>query len=169
MKMLFQNLITNAIKFQKEGNIPEVKIYSRGNEQFNVFHVQDNGIGIRSEYKDKIFEVFQRLHTRQEYEGNGIGLAHCKKIVEFHRGTIHLESEFGKGSPRGRANSPPVPFNSYQRLLIMTHNPKKNRHPRASGGPACMNTFRWMPASAGMTAFVADESFPGAAGITFFL
>lgn len=98
IKLLFQNLITNAIKFQKENNTPEVSIYSCEDDLYYIFSIKDNGIGIKPEYKDKIFEVFQRLHTRQEYEGNGIGLAHCKKIVEFHSGTIYMESEFGKGT-----------------------------------------------------------------------
>ncbi len=94
---LFQNLIGNAIKFKGEGP-PEVRVAAerRGHEW--VFSVQDNGIGIDPAYLDRIFIVFQRLHTRKEYPGTGIGLAISKKIVARHGGRIWVESEEGKGS-----------------------------------------------------------------------
>ena len=104
LRMLFQNLISNAIKFKK----PEVspKIFIEGfqieaNDTFmEVWHfiVKDNGIGIAEEHKDKVFEIFQRLHTREEYQGTGIGLAHCKKIVDLHHGDIWVESKLGEGT-----------------------------------------------------------------------
>ncbi len=94
---LFQNLISNAIKFQGE-NIPHIHVSAQDKGREWVFSVRDNGIGIDRKYADRIFVIFQRLHTRQEYPGTGIGLAVCKKIVERHGGRIWFESERGKGS-----------------------------------------------------------------------
>jgi light-regulated signal transduction histidine kinase (bacteriophytochrome) len=96
--LLFQNLIINAIKFRKENELPVVKITAEQVNEFWKFAVSDNGIGIEEPYRERIFVIFQRLHNQSEYEGNGIGLAHSKKIVEMHGGTIWVESEFGKGS-----------------------------------------------------------------------
>ena len=98
MIQLFQNLISNAIKFRKLD--ARMKIYISCEKVSNnyLFSVSDNGIGMELQFKDRIFEVFQRLHTRDEYSGTGIGLAICKKIVERHGGQIWVESEFGKGS-----------------------------------------------------------------------
>jgi signal transduction histidine kinase len=98
LKLLFQNLISNAIKFRREGHPPAIDIGSvRENGQWKFF-IQDNGIGIEPQYLDRIFIIFQRLHLRSEYEGSGIGLAHCKKIVELHGGKIWAESAPGEGS-----------------------------------------------------------------------
>ena len=94
---LFQNLLANAIKFRAE-NFPHVHVSARDEGCEWVFSVRDNGIGIDRQYADRIFVIFQRLHTRQEYPGTGIGLAVCKRIVERHRGKIWFESEPGKGS-----------------------------------------------------------------------
>jgi light-regulated signal transduction histidine kinase (bacteriophytochrome) len=94
---VFQNLIANAIKFQ--GDTPpriHVSAQDQGGEW--LFSVRDNGIGIDREYADRLFVIFQRLHTKQEYPGTGIGLAVCKRIVERHGGRIWFESELGKGA-----------------------------------------------------------------------
>ncbi len=97
MGQLYQNLISNAIKFSDEDH-PKINIQSRKNGTMHIFSVSDNGIGIAAEHQKKIFDMFSRLHTRDEYEGTGIGLATCKKIVERHGGNIWVESEEGKGS-----------------------------------------------------------------------
>lgn len=94
---LFQNLVGNAIKFKGDKK-PEIKIIVKDEEAYWEFVVVDNGIGIKKEYFDKIFGIFERLHSREEYEGTGIGLAICKKIVERHDGKIWVESEPGNGA-----------------------------------------------------------------------
>jgi PAS domain S-box-containing protein len=94
---LFQNLITNSIKFVKDRK-PKIKITGVEEKDHYLFSVNDNGIGIEEEYLNKIFEIFKRLHSRMEFPGTGIGLAICKKIVEFHKGHIWVESVPGKGS-----------------------------------------------------------------------
>jgi signal transduction histidine kinase len=102
MIQLFQNLIGNALKFSREGESPHVKIYAkeiRDASGANEICVEDNGIGFEERYLDKIFLPFQRLHGKSsEFEGVGMGLAICKKIVERHGGKITARSEFGKGS-----------------------------------------------------------------------
>ncbi len=98
MRLLFQNLISNAIKFRKTDEKPQIEINVTVKNENWLFSVSDNGIGIEDKYHEKIFQVFQRLHTRSAYEGTGIGLAHCKKIVDIHRGEIWLESKPGEGS-----------------------------------------------------------------------
>lgn len=97
LNQLFQNLISNALKFTN-GRQPEISIDCEQQNQQFVFSVKDNGIGIAEEYQDRVFEMFRRLHTREEYEGTGIGLATCKKIVERHGGDIWLTSERGVGT-----------------------------------------------------------------------
>ena len=94
---LFQNLIGNAIKFQGP-EPPHVHVSASRNENGWVLSVRDNGIGIAPEYAERIFVIFQRLHTREKYPGTGIGLAVCKKIVERHGGRIWVESQPGKGA-----------------------------------------------------------------------
>ncbi|MEZ4830020.1 MAG: PAS domain S-box protein [Bacteroidia bacterium] len=95
---LFQNLLTNAIKFQSPGINPEIEIFCEERSDDWLFCVSDNGIGIEAEYQDRIFLLFRRLHNDQKYEGTGIGLALCKKIVAQHNGRIWVNSAPGKGS-----------------------------------------------------------------------
>ncbi len=102
MAQLFQNLMSNALKFHREGVAPEVIVQGRTvrtntGDQCEIM-IQDNGIGFSPEYSEEIFMPFRRLHGRSEYKGTGIGLALCRKIVERHRGELSAESEPGKGS-----------------------------------------------------------------------
>jgi PAS domain S-box-containing protein len=98
LSLLLQNLINNAIKFQEKSKTPRIRISALRQLDAWRFSVQDNGIGIASKYKDKIFQVFQRLHTRREYPGTGIGLALCKRIIDRHGGQIWFESVPGEGT-----------------------------------------------------------------------
>lgn len=98
LMQLFQNLIGNAIKFQQQQVPPRIHIGVQRQDDAWMFSVQDNGIGIDPQFADRIFVIFQRLHTRDEYPGSGMGLAICKKIVECHRGQIWVESQLGQGA-----------------------------------------------------------------------
>jgi signal transduction histidine kinase len=99
MRLLFQNLIGNALKFHKENEKPVVKVLSAAGDGKLQIIVEDNGIGFEEKYVDKIFAPFQRLHGKSsQYEGTGMGLAICKKIVERHGGTITAKSTPGAGS-----------------------------------------------------------------------
>ncbi len=98
LRLLFQNLISNAIKFSKKDVPPQVSIKAKKKNHAWKFYVKDNGIGIPEQFQKKIFSIFQRLHSENEYEGTGIGLAHCHKIVGMHGGEIGVKSKPGKGS-----------------------------------------------------------------------
>ncbi|HEU0064395.1 MAG TPA: ATP-binding protein, partial [Flavisolibacter sp.] len=107
MRQLFQNLISNAIKFHKKDTVPVIHIYSQklpnqngtsNNKALHRIIVQDNGIGFEQKYAEEIFMVFKRLHSYHEFEGSGVGLSICKKIVERHHGSINAESKPGAGS-----------------------------------------------------------------------
>ncbi|GAB4329150.1 MAG: hypothetical protein OHK0047_15880 [Leptolyngbyaceae cyanobacterium] len=95
---LFQNLISNGIKFARPGVLPAIDISIEEYPGHCLFKIQDNGIGIAAENLERVFEVFYRLHSTKEYPGTGIGLATCKKIVEFHGGEIWVTSELGSGT-----------------------------------------------------------------------
>ena len=97
IKQLFYNLINNSIKFKSE-KTPLIKISFCEEDKEWLFCVKDNGIGISSKYFDRIFGLFKRLYSREEYPGTGIGLALCKKIVETHNGKIWVDSKINKGS-----------------------------------------------------------------------
>jgi PAS domain S-box-containing protein len=98
MNQLFSNLLSNAVKFSRKVEYPLVRVEHEVADGFHVIRVTDNGIGFLPEYKEHIFEVFKRLHHKSEYEGTGIGLAICKKIVENHRGMITADSVPGEGA-----------------------------------------------------------------------
>ncbi len=98
LSLLFQNLLSNALKYCKKDVLPLIKIDFHDQGPFWLFSIEDNGIGIEHKNKDKLFKMFRRLHTNKEIEGTGIGLTQCKKIVEQHNGEIWFESEFGKGT-----------------------------------------------------------------------
>jgi two-component system, chemotaxis family, sensor kinase Cph1 len=98
MQQLFQNLIANGIKFHRPGVPPLVRVFAERADDQWIFSVNDNGIGIEPQYLERIFVLFQRLHSRAEYPGTGIGLAICKKIVERHGGTLAVHSEQGSGT-----------------------------------------------------------------------
>ncbi len=95
---LFQNLISNAIKFRKKDTSPEIHVFSKEEEDCHRIYIQDNGIGINPEFQERIFIIFQRLHTRSQYEGTGIGLAVCLKIVQRLGGVISVNSQIGEGA-----------------------------------------------------------------------
>lgn len=98
MHQLFQNLLSNAVKFRKPDVPPRITITATQEKDEWLFQVKDNGIGFDLRYRDRIFLMFQRLHSQDQYEGTGIGLAHCKKIVMLHGGQIWVDSSPGEGS-----------------------------------------------------------------------
>jgi chemotaxis family two-component system sensor kinase Cph1 len=97
LSQLFQNLIGNALKF-RSASVPRIHVSAREAEHEWELAVKDNGLGIEPAYFERIFMVFQRLHSKGEYPGTGIGLAICKKVVERHGGRIWVESQLGEGS-----------------------------------------------------------------------
>ena len=97
MIQLFQNLIGNAIKYRSK-ETPKIHISSENVDDEYIFAIKDNGIGIDKKYLEKIFTIFQRLHSREEYDGTGIGLAISQRILQKHHGKIWAESELGRGT-----------------------------------------------------------------------
>jgi signal transduction histidine kinase len=98
LRLLFQNLLNNAVKFCRKDIDPAIDISAVDQGAEWLFSVEDNGIGIEDKYKEKIFVIFKRLHKREDFQGTGIGLAHCKKIVELHGGDIWMEPNKHGGS-----------------------------------------------------------------------
>lgn len=98
LRQLFQNLLSNAIKFRKPDTVPMIHIYAEKWNHYNRIVIHDNGIGFDPKYAEEIFMVFKRLHSYQEFEGSGVGLSICKKIIEKHNGSIKAESNPGVGS-----------------------------------------------------------------------
>jgi light-regulated signal transduction histidine kinase (bacteriophytochrome) len=98
MIRVFQNLIENAVKFQKKTELPQIHISCTKQDEMYRFSVADNGIGIDKQYHDKVFVVFQRLYSVKDYPGTGIGLSICKRIVDRHGGTIWFESVVNEGT-----------------------------------------------------------------------
>lgn len=98
IRLLFQNLLLNALKFCQDNTPPEVRISCEERETDFLFSVEDNGIGIAEQHQERIFIIFQRLHNNARYPGTGIGLSQCQKIIHSHDGEIWVESELGKGS-----------------------------------------------------------------------
>jgi light-regulated signal transduction histidine kinase (bacteriophytochrome) len=94
---VFQNLISNALKFRGE-ETPRVRVTAHRDGDFWEFAIADNGIGIDAEYAERIFVIFQRLHNKADYPGTGIGLAMCRKIVEYHGGRIWLDTKVESGT-----------------------------------------------------------------------
>jgi light-regulated signal transduction histidine kinase (bacteriophytochrome) len=98
LQQLFQNLISNAIKYRRQDCVPEIQIAAERHNGSWRFSISDNGIGIEPQFKERIFGLFKRLHTHDEYPGSGIGLAICQRIVERYHGQIWVESQPGRGS-----------------------------------------------------------------------
>ena len=98
LRQMFQNLIANAIKYARPGVDPKIVVASEQKFGYRQFTVRDNGMGISSEHLEKIFVMFRKLHSPNDFDGTGIGLAHCRKIAELHRGRIWAQSAPGQGS-----------------------------------------------------------------------
>jgi signal transduction histidine kinase len=99
LQLLLQNLLANALKFVDQQIVPEIHTEATLAEDNWLFRVTDNGIGIPEQYREKVFDLFARLHSRNEYDGTGFGLAACRRIVELHGGRIWIESApDGKGT-----------------------------------------------------------------------
>jgi light-regulated signal transduction histidine kinase (bacteriophytochrome) len=126
IRQLFQNLISNAVKFRRDGIPPLVRVEGEAHGDFAEIRVHDNGIGFDSRYAERIFRVFERLHGRGEYEGTGIGLALCRKIAERHGGAIAAQSTPGEGSTFILT----LPIREGPPRAIA---PVKSRHPETAG------------------------------------
>ncbi len=98
LRLLFQNLIGNSLKYSKPDVSPVVRISSFEDEGYWTFVINDNGIGIAEEDLDQVFKIFGRASTQHKYEGTGVGLAHCEKIVKLHDGSIWVDSQVNVGS-----------------------------------------------------------------------
>jgi light-regulated signal transduction histidine kinase (bacteriophytochrome) len=98
LKQVWVNLIANAIKFSSKADVPEIEIGFEESGHETTFYIKDNGVGFDMRFSNKLFKVFQRLHSVEEFPGTGVGLAIVKRIITSHEGRIWAESEEGKGS-----------------------------------------------------------------------
>jgi len=98
LRLLFKNLLSNAIKFRHPDRLPIIQIKAEVGETYYTFFVKDNGIGMDEKYTKTVFQLFKKLHNKEDYQGTGIGLAHCKKIVELHEGDIGIKLNNTVGS-----------------------------------------------------------------------
>lgn len=98
MRLLFQNLLSNALKFQPAGQKPEINVKAESDAFKNIIHITDNGIGVDEKYQDQIFKLFGRLHTQKDFPGTGLGLALSAKVVSYMNGEISIKSNVGKGT-----------------------------------------------------------------------
>ena len=95
--LVLKNIIENGIKYNKSAE-PIIEIWKESDAEYDHVSIKDNGIGLGDKYRDEIFEMFKRLHNKKEYEGSGLGLSICHKIIQEHQGSIRVESELGHGS-----------------------------------------------------------------------
>jgi light-regulated signal transduction histidine kinase (bacteriophytochrome) len=98
IKLVWINLISNAVKFSSKEMIPEINIGGYSENEFNIYYIKDNGVGFDPKYSSKLFGVFQRLHKTSEFEGTGVGLAIVQRIVHRHGGKVWAEGKVGKGA-----------------------------------------------------------------------
>ena len=98
LRLLLQNLIGNAIKYRHPGRPPHVEVSASASAAGWRISIADNGIGIPAKHRERVFLIFQRLHGRGEFEGTGIGLAHCRKVVDLHGGRLWIEDGINGGS-----------------------------------------------------------------------
>ena len=100
LRTVFHNLISNAFKYQpnKEGHIPEVSFTSKEDQNDHIIYIEDNGIGIKEEFVDQVFEPFKRNHSQKEFKGTGLGLSICSSILEKHNGSISVDSSNKTGT-----------------------------------------------------------------------
>ena len=98
LKEVWMNLLSNAIKFTRQNNAAQIHVGNRIEGEFAIYWIQDNGAGFDMAYADKLFGVFQRLHSQEEFEGSGVGLALSQQIIHRHQGRIWGESQIGQGA-----------------------------------------------------------------------
>ena len=120
LKLVFSNLLSNAVKFTRKVQTPSIEIGTKPSHGVTAFFVRDNGVGFNSKYADKLFGVFQRLHSQEDFEGTGVGLATVQRIISRHGGAIWANSEPGKGATFFfTLEEPPVPAESKSKVEVL--------------------------------------------------